>query len=263
MGGGALATVGKALRLRHWVVWGVAGLAGALALAAASSRPPTYQATALLNVDESQNVSQGFDIALQADQYLQQRYISMATSQAVLTKVCDMEIAAQAAPPAANPAAPAASPPAAAQPVPSAAPTPTPLPSCTPAQLGKQVTATATRATGEIAITATRSNPEAAARIANEVATATLAENQSYVINSLASQRQLLQKQLDSLNQQMAATQAAVQAANVLRLPDSAPLAQLNLLQNQYQSTYGHLQDLDVQQTRLISGLTISQLAMP
>src|SRR2546430_2304333 len=110
MGVGPLATVGKALRLRHWLVWGVAGLAGALAFAAASTRPPTYQATALLQVDESQNVSQGFDIALQADQYLQQRYISMATSQAVLTRVCDMEIAAQAAPPAANPAAPAAAP---------------------------------------------------------------------------------------------------------------------------------------------------------
>ena len=53
------------------------------------------------------------------------------------------------------------------------------------------------------------------------------------------------------------------QAANTLKLPDSAPLAQLNLLQNQYQSTSGRLQDLDVQQTRLISGLTIAQLAMP
>src|SRR2546430_7766523 len=187
MGVGPLATVGKALRLRHWLVWGVAGLAGALAFAAASTRPPTYQATALLNVDESQNVSQGFDIALQADQYLQQRYISMATSPAVLTKVCDMEIAAQAAPPAANPAAPAAAPPAAAQPTTGAAISPTPLPSCTPAQLSKQVSAASTRATGEIAITATRSNPEAAARIANEAAPAILAANQTYGINSLPS----------------------------------------------------------------------------
>src|SRR5437879_3969440 len=157
MGVGPLATVGKALRLRHWLVWGVAGLAGALAFAAASTRPLTYQATALLQVDESQNVSQGFDIALQADQYLQQRYISMATSQAVLTRVCDMEIAAQAAPPAAPGAAapaPAAAPPAAAQPSPGAAISPTPLPSCTPAQLSKQVSAASTRATGALAITA-------------------------------------------------------------------------------------------------------------
>jgi hypothetical protein len=83
------------------------------------------------------------------------------------------------------------------------------------------------------------------------------------VTNSLASQRQLLQKQVDLLNQQMAAVQQAIQAANAAKLPDSAQLAQLNLLQNQYQTTYGRLQDLDVAQTRLISGLTIEQLATP
>src|SRR2546430_8376885 len=117
---GPLATVGKALRLRHGLVWGVAGIAGALAFGAASVRTPTYQAIAYLNVDESQNVSQGFDIALQADQYLQQRYISMATSRAVLTRVCAHEGAAQGAPPAST----QASPPAPAQPSPSAAASP-------------------------------------------------------------------------------------------------------------------------------------------
>src|SRR2546427_8482819 len=102
---GPLATVGKALRLRHWLVWGLGGLAAALALGAASVRTPTYQATAYLNVDESQNVSQGFDIALQADQYLEQRYISLATSHAVLTRVCALENAAQTTPAASTPAA--------------------------------------------------------------------------------------------------------------------------------------------------------------
>jgi capsular polysaccharide biosynthesis protein len=223
-----LATVGKALRRRHWLVWGVAGLAGALALGAASVRAPTYQATALLNVDESQTVSQGFDIAIQADQYLEQRYISMATSPAVLARVCSQEDRG-----------------------------------CSPTSLSKQVNAAATKATGEIAITSTTSSPESAARLANEVATATLAENQVYVTNALASQRQLLQKQVDQLNRQMAATQQAVQAANAANRPDSGPLAQLTLLQNQFQSTYGRLQDLDVKQAQLISGLTIEQVAMP
>src|SRR2546427_3396699 len=105
MGVGPLATVGKALRLRHWLVWGVAGLAGALALGAASTRTPTYQATALLAVDESQNVSQGFDIALQADQYLEQKYITLATSPAVLSSVCAEENSAQKTPPASTPGA--------------------------------------------------------------------------------------------------------------------------------------------------------------
>jgi capsular polysaccharide biosynthesis protein len=259
MAAGPLATVGKALRLRHWLVWGFAGVGAALALGAASVRTPTYQATTLLRVDESQSVSQGFDIAIQADQYLQQRYISMATSQAVLTRVCAQEAAA--AVPATSPAPPQPAQPA--QPTPGAAASPGTVSGCTPTLLSKQVNAVSTKATGEVAITATRGSPEAAARIANEVASAILAENQAYVTNSLAPQRQLLQSKVDQLNQQMGATQQAIQAANAAKLPDSAQLAQFNLLQNQYQSTYGRLQDLDVMQTRLISGLTIEQAAIP
>jgi capsular polysaccharide biosynthesis protein len=226
MASAPLATVGKALRRWHWLVWGVAGLASAMALGAASARTPTYQATTLMIVDESQNVSQGFDIALQADQYLEQRYISMATSQAVLARVCSQEGG-----------------------------------NCTPTALSKQLNAAATKATGEIAITATAPSPESAVRLADDVARATLAENKAYVISSQANQRQLLQKQLDQLNQQMATTQVAIQAAHAINKSDSGPLAQLNLLQNQYQTTYGLLQNLDVKQTQLVSGFTIEQLA--
>jgi capsular polysaccharide biosynthesis protein len=227
---GPLATVGKALRLRHWLVWGMAGLAGALALGAASVRTPSYQATALMIVDESQNVSQGFDIALQADQYLEQKYISMATSQAVLRRVCAQQ-----------------------------------RNGCTATQLSKQVSATATKATGEIAITASAPSADGAAGLANAVAQATLAQNQTYVTASQASQRKLLQNQLDQINQQIAAAQAAITAAHNAVPPksDSGPLAQLNLAQNQYQATYARLQDLDVQQAGLISGFTIEQLATP
>jgi capsular polysaccharide biosynthesis protein len=236
-------------------VWGVAGLAAALALAAASVRVPTYQATSLLNVDESHNVSQGFDIALQADQYLEQKYISMATSQAVLASVCAQENSAQTTP--------TASPPAPVQPSPTAAATPATQSSCTPTQLSRQVSAAATKATGEIAITVTASSPLTAARVANEVASTTLANNQVYVKSSLAGQRQLLQQQLNQVTQQMAVTQQAIQAANNANRPDSALLAQFNVLQSQYQTTSGRLQDLDVAQAQLISGLTIEQLATP
>jgi capsular polysaccharide biosynthesis protein len=226
MASAPLATVGKALRRWHWLVWAVAGLASAMSLGAASVRTPTYQATALMIVDESQNVSQGFDLALQADQYLEQRYISMATSQAVLARVCSQEGGG-----------------------------------CIPATLSKQVGAAATKATGEIAITATTPSPESAVRLADDVARATLVENKNYVTSSQAPQRQLLQKQLDQLNQQMASTQLGIQAAHAANKSDSGPLAQLNLLQNQYQTTYGLLQDLDVKQTQLTSGFTIEQLA--
>jgi capsular polysaccharide biosynthesis protein len=226
MASAPLATVGKALRRWHWLVWGVAGLASGMALGVASVRTPTYQATALMIVDESQNVSQGFDLALQADQYLEQRYISMATSQAVLARVCSQEGGG-----------------------------------CSSAALSRQVSATATKATGEIAITATAPSPESAVQLADDVASATLAENKAYVTSSQAPQRQLLQKQLDQLNQQMATAQAAIQAAHQVNKSDSGPLAQLNLLQNQYQTTYGLLQTLDVKQTQLTSAFTIEQHA--
>jgi capsular polysaccharide biosynthesis protein len=226
MASAPLATVGKALQRWHWLVWGVAGLATGTALGAASVRTPTYQATTLMIVDESQNVSQGFDIALQADQYLEQRYISMATSQAVLARVCSQEGGG-----------------------------------CSPTALSRQVSATATRATGEIAITASAGSPESAVQLADDVARATLAENKTYITSSQATQRQLLQKQLDQLNQQMTTSQVAIQAAHTANKSDSGPLAQLNLLQNQYQTTYGLLQALDVKQTQLTSGFTIEQLA--
>src|SRR5438309_1426622 len=91
MEGSPLATIGNALRRGHYLVWGAAALAAALALGAASFRHPTYQATALLSINASQNASQGVDISIQAQQVLSQRYINMATSRPVLDQVCAKE----------------------------------------------------------------------------------------------------------------------------------------------------------------------------
>lgn len=221
-----IATIGRALRTGHWFVWSVALLGLALALGAVAVRPPTYQATAMLNVDESQIVNQGFDVALQADQYLSQRYINMATSQAVLSAVCARE-----------------------------------GDGCTPSALARQVSGGTTKATGQVVITARARSGVAASRIANEDAAAVVAQNQAYVTRLLTSQRQLLQQHLTQLSADMAGTEKAIDANAVLNRDSSGLVAQLTVEGNQYQTTYTRIQDLDIQQAQLISGLTIQQLA--
>jgi capsular polysaccharide biosynthesis protein len=226
MASSPLTTLGRALRRWHWLLWLTTVAGGGLALAAASHRAPTYQATALLYLNESQNVNQGFDLALQADQYLTQRYLAMATSQPLLSQVCSQE-----------------------------------GPGCSPAMLSRKVTATTPKATGQIAITVSSASPNTAARLANEVAQALVSRNQAQVVASLASQRQLLQQQLDQLNRQMAATQQAIQAADALWRPNSGPVAQFAMQQSQYTATFNRLQDLDARQAQLIGSLTVEQPA--
>src|SRR2546430_15522967 len=87
----APSTVGRALRHWHGLIWLTAAFAAALALAATQVRPPVYEATALLSIDESQSTTQGFDVAMQADQFLAQRFISLASSRDVLEDVCTRE----------------------------------------------------------------------------------------------------------------------------------------------------------------------------
>jgi capsular polysaccharide biosynthesis protein len=230
-----LSTVGRALRRRHWLVWGVTLAACAVAFAATLVRPPTYQATAILALDETQSTNQGFDIAMQADQYLTQRYIAMATSQTVLVQVCAREGS-----------------------------------SCDPVTLSRQVSATALKTTGLIAIGATASSAATAARLANEVAAQVQSRNQSEVDAYLGPQRRLLEGQLSQLGAQVTDIERSIAAAQAPGRSDSAVsnslapmLLQLQQVQSQYSSTYTRLQDLQVLQTRLGGSLVVEQPASP
>ena len=77
----ALRTVAHAIRHRSYVLVAIVAAftlgAGLFALI----RPPVYQGTALLFVDERHNSSQGFDLALQAGELLSAHFIQAATSQ--------------------------------------------------------------------------------------------------------------------------------------------------------------------------------------
>lgn len=203
-------------------------VAGALALGVGSGRPPTYEATALLSIDQTQETGQGFDIAIQADQFLSQRFVSMATSRGVLEQVCAKEGRG-----------------------------------CTPAALARQVRATTPKATAQIQITATASSPSDAIRIANDTADALVARYRAQVDGQLASQRTFLQDQLKQLNDQLNRTMQQIQAAETIGRPVAALLSLQSLQQTQYSSTYQRLQDLDVQRTRLSNVISVAQPAVP
>jgi len=221
-------TIGRAMRHQHWLISGLALVGAGLALIAAFLRPATYEGSALLSIDQTQEAGQGFDVAMQTDQFLTQRFISMAGSQVVLNQVCSEE-----------------------------------GPGCSTAALARQVRATTPRATGQVQVLADSSEPITAARLANEVADAVVARNQALADEASRTQRTYLETQLKQLNDRVTATLAQVQAAEAVGRTDTASISQLSLLQTQYASTYQRLQDLDVQRARQAGLLSVQQRAYP
>src|SRR2546428_11100991 len=84
----SLKTVNGAFRHFWWLLCLITILSVVGADLAARQRQPTYQATATLSLDSTQSLGQGFDTALQSDQFLSQRYIQMASSGPVLQQAC-------------------------------------------------------------------------------------------------------------------------------------------------------------------------------
>jgi capsular polysaccharide biosynthesis protein len=222
-----ISSVGRAIRRRHWLIWGSA-IAGVLvALAAALVRPPTYEATTLLSIDAARDANQGFDVAMQADQFLTQRFMSMATSRPVLDRVCARQGAG-----------------------------------CDPTTLSRQIRVGTPRATAQLEVAATASTPDAAVRLANDVAEELVARNRTLADQQAASQRTLLQDQLGQANDQVQRALQQVQANEAAGRSDAAALSQLSLAQTQYSAAYQRLQDLDVQRSQLAGVISIVQPAV-
>src|SRR5215471_15488127 len=132
-----VSTVGRAFRRRLWLIIFITLVGGVVAYKASLVRPAVYEASTLVSIDESQSSTQGFDVAMQADQFLAQRFISLGTSRDVLQAVCAREGSG-----------------------------------CDPTALGRQVRVTTPRATAQLEIVADASSPQVAARLANETADA-------------------------------------------------------------------------------------------
>jgi uncharacterized protein involved in exopolysaccharide biosynthesis len=222
----ALDSAGAALRRRHRWVWLPPLVAIAAAGLLAAFMPPTYEATAQIALDEQQEAGLGFDLALQADQYLTQRYVAMATSRPVLERAC-VQVGR----------------------------------GCDPAVLATRVTAQPARAAGVISISVRDRDGGRAARLANAVAQQVVAQNRAQATAGTAPTRDYLKGQLDQLRREQDAVESRLAGAPASG--QAALLAQLTQAQQQYNATYGRLQDLDVQQARLSSALLVRQAAQP
>src|SRR5215813_13368059 len=150
-------TLGSALRRRLWLIAFITLAGGAAGYEAAAARPPTYEASALVSIDDRQAATLGLDAAMQADQFLAQRFISRATSRAVLQDVCTKEGRG-----------------------------------CDPAALARQIRVTTPKATAQLEIAADSPSPSTAARLANELADALIASNRAQVDQAVDSQRTYL-----------------------------------------------------------------------
>src|SRR5215472_56723 len=222
-----ITTVGRSLRRRAWLVVLITLGGAAAAYWASVHRPPVYEGTALVSINEGQSANQGVDVAMQADQFLTQRFISLGTSHEVLAAVCAREGRG-----------------------------------CDPTALARQVKVTTPRATAQLQIVADASTPATAARLADELADALIGRNTAQVDAQLGSQRAYLSDQLrqegDQLNlalQQMAANDAALR-------PNTTGVAQLTFLQTAYGTTFQRLQDLDLQRSQQLNMISVQQRAI-
>lgn len=227
-------TIGDALRHRRVVlaviVLACVGLAGALSVV----RHKTYEASALLFVDERHNSSQGFDLALQAGELLSHHYIEMATSRQVLEAAC-------------------------ASPDVAALPTGTP---CSADILVGEVRAGTVKGTSLIAVTADARTPEAAAAIANAVAKGLVAQDAQQVDQLLKPTRDYLDAELKRLDAAISAARQTLANSPPNSPKAAADQAYLSQLQGEYDVDYTRRQDLAVEQFRLNGNLSVIQPAV-
>jgi len=240
----ALRTVTSAIKHRRYVLIAIIALVTLAAGVASIVRPPTYQGTALLFVDERFNSSQGFDLALQAGELLSAHFIETATSRPVLERACSGKYFDTPA---------------------------TVGYACSPEGLLAGVSANTVRGTSWIAVSMiSRSAPESAA-LANAVARAMIDQNQADIEQLLAPTKNFLEGELNRLQTAIAAEQAQIAQLqkqsnpNVNNGSNSAAIAahqaNLTLLQSQYSATYARIQDLVIEQNRLAGSLTEVQTA--
>jgi capsular polysaccharide biosynthesis protein len=121
-------------------------------------------------------------------------------------------------------------------------------------QLRRKVSAQPLRGTNVIVITAEGATPADAATLANALASAEVAQNQVDASGRQQETRNYLQGELDRIKQQLQATQSQPQN-------DAARQAQLTLLEQQYITTYGRLQDLDLSQAKASDAVTVLEQA--
>ena len=188
-------------------------------------KPRTYEASAVLFVDERHNSSQGFDLALQAAELMSHHYLEMATSREVLQAACTGPDA-------------------------STIPPGTP---CDATVLTGHVRADTVRGTSLISVTVSTRSPEASAALANAIADALVAQDQQEIANLLGPTKTYLDSELQRLA-------SAIQAEKS-SLPPGGSSPALVALETQYSDTYARRQDIALEEYRLAGSLSVIQKA--
>src|SRR5258708_29868173 len=215
----------------------ILGIAAAFCLAAAALSlvmPKTYEATAIIYLDTARTASD-FDAGIAAGDLVQHDFIVSATSRPTLQQAC-------AAPDVICSASDLEAP---------------------ETTIGKLVSAAVFRGTSEVAVTAKRRTPAAAAALANAVAQAPIVEDAAEVVRLYQPARDNLNKQLAQLASAMDAQQRALSSSAQGSSEAAAHQAELNRLQNAYGLTLARLLDLNGRQDRLTNVATIVQPALP
>lgn len=237
----ALKTIANAIKHRIYILVAIVGLFTLVAGVAALVRPPSYQGTALLFVDERFNSSQGFDLALQAGELLSAHFIQTATSRTVLERACSGTYFDSAA---------------------------TSGFSCDATALAQHVSASTVKGTDWIGVSATSGSAAEAAALANAVGRAMIDQNKADVNQLIGPTVDSLNLQLKSLSTEIQAEQATIDDLQKQTPPgQQAPIAghqaNLSLLQTQYSATYAKSQDLVIEENQLAGSLTLAQYAVP
>lgn len=237
----ALKTIANAVKHRFYVLIAIVGLFTLAAGVAALVRPPLYQGTALLFVDERFNSSQGFDLALQAGELMSAHFIQTATNRVVLQRACSGTYFDSAA---------------------------TSGFSCDATALAPHVSASTVKGTDWIGVSVTSGSAVEAAALANAVGRAMIDQNKADVDQLIGPTLDSLNLQLKTLTTQIQAEQDAIDQLQRATPPgQQAPIAgqqaNLSLLQTQYAATYAKSQDLLIEENQLAGSLTLAQSAVP
>jgi capsular polysaccharide biosynthesis protein len=233
----AFRTVAQAVKRRYYLLVAiVAGLTLAAGVAAIV-RPPVYQGTALLFVDQRFNSSQSFDVSLQAGGPLSDHFIQTANSRAVLERACSGRYFD------------------------------TPATSgfkCDATTLTPRVSANTVATSDWIAVNVSAGSAAEAAALANAVAGAMVDLNQVDIDGLLAPTRDYLNSEMTRLQTEILAEHKAIaklQGASGSQDAIAAHKATADLLASQYQATATRVQDLAIEETRLDQSLKLNTAA--
>jgi uncharacterized protein involved in exopolysaccharide biosynthesis len=235
----AVRTIATAIKRRLYLLVAIVAACTLIAGLAAIIRPPVYQGTALLFVDQRFNSSQGFDISLQAGGPLSDHFIQTSTSLPVLVRACSRTYFD-------TPALSGFS--------------------CTATSLMPRVSANTVSSQDWIAVNVTAGSAAEAAALATAVARAMVDYNQADIDKLLTPTKNYLDAELKRLGgdvQTEQATIAQLQTAPGHQDATASHQANLNLLQSQYLSTYARIQDLVIEENRLAGSLKLDQPAVP